>query len=187
MRIASLFAPRFCAIGTIWRELLPPPSPPSLAQDCRPRNLAASPTLTRSTGGGGSLELAVTSAGSDPHSRSSSPSISPASTLHEENADAADSARDRSKRGSAEQGAAAIAPLLADTSFDPELIATLVTAYEAAWDKIEKSGSLFASPRYRRVAQEIIAKRIIDTAQQGEIHPLQLADDAVSYLSESYV
>jgi hypothetical protein len=67
------------------------------------------------------------------------------------------------------------------------LIATLVAAYEAAWDKIEKSGSLFASPRYRRVAQEIIAKRIIDTAQQGEIHPLQLADDAVSYLSESYV
>ena len=30
-------------------------------------------------------------------------------------------------------------------------------------------GSTFASPRYKRAAQEIIAKRIIDTAQRGEI------------------
>jgi hypothetical protein len=133
------------------------------------------------------LELAVASAGSDPHSRSSSPSISAASTLCQENAGATGSACAGSGGERAEKEVAAIAPLFADTSFDPELIATLVAAYEAAWDKIEKSGSLFASPRYRRVAQEIIAKRIIDVAQQGEIHPLQLADDAVSYLSESYM
>jgi hypothetical protein len=110
-----------------------------------------------------------------------------AATLGKESVDAVDSTGDRSGGDRAERTAVAIAPLLADSSFDPELIATLVAAYEAAWDKIEKSGSLFASPRYRRVAQEIIAKRIIDTAQLGEIRPLQLADDAVSYLSESYV
>jgi len=80
----------------------------------------------------------------------------------------------------------AIIPLLAQSSFDPEFIEKLVAAYEDAWQKIVKSGSMFASPRYRRVAQEIIAKRIIDMAQRGEIEPHQLADDAVAYLSQSY-
>jgi hypothetical protein len=75
-----------------------------------------------------------------------------------------------------------IAPLLADSSFDPELIKTLAEA----WRKIVQSGSKFASPRYERVAQEIIAKRIIDMAQRGELAPHQLADDAVNYLAQSY-
>jgi hypothetical protein len=79
-----------------------------------------------------------------------------------------------------------IIPLLAQSSFDPELIEKLVKAYEDAWQKIEKSGSTFASPRYRRVAKEIIAKRIIDMAQRGEVEPQHLADDAVNYLSQSY-
>jgi hypothetical protein len=79
-----------------------------------------------------------------------------------------------------------IKPLLEKTSFDPEFIATLVAAYEEAWQKLEKSGSLFASPRYRRPAQEIIAKRIIDMAQKGEVDRHRLADDAVNYLSQSY-
>jgi hypothetical protein len=79
-----------------------------------------------------------------------------------------------------------IVPLLAKSSFDPEFIKTLVAAYEDAWRKIETSGSTFASPRYRRVAKEIIAKRIIDMAQRGEIEPQQLADDAVAYLEQSY-
>jgi hypothetical protein len=79
-----------------------------------------------------------------------------------------------------------IAPLLADSSFDPELIKTLAEAYEDAWRKIVQSGSTFASPRYQRVAQEIIAKRIIDMAQRGELAPHQLADDAVKYLAQSY-
>jgi len=79
-----------------------------------------------------------------------------------------------------------IIPLLENSSFDPEFIETLVAAYEDAWRKIEESSSTFASPRYRRVAQEIIAKRIIDMARQGMIEPLQLADDAVAYLAQSY-
>jgi hypothetical protein len=36
------------------------------------------------------------------------------------------------------------------------------------------------------VAQEIIARRIIEMAQRGEIEPNKLADDAVDYLSQSY-
>ena len=79
-----------------------------------------------------------------------------------------------------------IAPLLAQTAFDPEFIETLVSAYEDAWQKIEKSGSAFASPRYRRAAQEIVAKRIIEMAQRGEREPSQLAEDAVAHLAQSY-
>jgi hypothetical protein len=79
-----------------------------------------------------------------------------------------------------------IVPLLVNSSFDPEFIKTLVSAYEGAWQKIEQSGSAFASPRYKRAAQEIIAKRIIDMAQQGQLAPHQLADDAVTYLAQSY-
>jgi hypothetical protein len=78
-----------------------------------------------------------------------------------------------------------IIPLLEKTSFDPEFIETLVTAYEEAWRKVEASGSTFASPRYRRAAQEIIAKRIIEMAQRG-MKPQQLAEDAVTYLSQAY-
>jgi hypothetical protein len=79
-----------------------------------------------------------------------------------------------------------IVPLLAQSAFDPEFIETLVSAYEDAWSKIEKSGSDFASPRYRRAAQEIVAKRIIEMAQRGEREPTHLAEDAVAYLARSY-
>jgi hypothetical protein len=80
----------------------------------------------------------------------------------------------------------AIKPLLAQSAFDPEFVETLVSAYETAWDRLEKSGSTFASPRYKRAAQEIVAKRIIETAQNGEREPNQLAEDAVAYLTRSY-
>ena len=79
-----------------------------------------------------------------------------------------------------------IVPLLEQSAFDPEFIKTLVSAYEDAWHKVEKSGSTFASPRYRRAAQEIVAKRIIEMAQRGEREPTQLAEDAVAYLDQSY-
>ncbi len=80
----------------------------------------------------------------------------------------------------------AIVPLLAQSAFDPEFIETLVSAYEDAWRQVEESGSDFASPRYRRAAQEIVAKRIIESAQHGEREPDKLAKDAVAYLARSY-
>jgi hypothetical protein len=79
-----------------------------------------------------------------------------------------------------------IIPLLAQSAFEPEFIETLVSAYEDAWQQVEKSGSTFASPRYKRAAREIIAKRIIEMAQRGEREPTRLAEDAVSYLARSY-
>ena len=83
-------------------------------------------------------------------------------------------------------GSMSIIPLLAQSAFDPETIETLVSVFEAAWRKVEQSGSKLASPAYKRAAQEIIAKRIIEMAQRGERNPDELADDAVSYLDRSY-
>ena len=79
-----------------------------------------------------------------------------------------------------------IIPLLAQSAFEPEMIATLVSVFETAWRKVEQSGSKLASPAYRRAAQEIIAKRIIEMAQHGERDPGKLADDAVAHLERSY-
>ena len=80
----------------------------------------------------------------------------------------------------------AIVPLLAQLAFEPEVIEILAAAYENAWASIEKSGSSLASPRYKRVAQEILAKRIIETAQRGERNRERLCEDAVTYLTQSY-
>jgi hypothetical protein len=76
--------------------------------------------------------------------------------------------------------------LLAQAAFEPETIDILVAVYEAAWLKVEQSGSKLASPGYRRAAQEIIAKRIIEMAQRGEREPGTLADDAVEFLKRAY-
>jgi hypothetical protein len=79
-----------------------------------------------------------------------------------------------------------IIPLLKQSAFEPEVIDVLVSVFEAAWQKVEQSGSKLASPGYKRAAQEIIAKRIIEMAQRGERNPGELADDAVTYLEQSY-
>ena len=79
-----------------------------------------------------------------------------------------------------------IVPFLAREAFEPEVIEILATAFESAWAAIEKSGSAFASPRYKRAAQEILAKHIIETAQRGERDPQRLADEGVAYLMQSY-
>jgi hypothetical protein len=79
-----------------------------------------------------------------------------------------------------------IVPLLEQAAFEPEMIETLVSVFEAAWQKVEQSGSKFASPAYRGPAQEIIAKRIIEMAQRGERKPDELANEAVAYLEQAY-
>lgn len=79
-----------------------------------------------------------------------------------------------------------ILPLLVQSAFEPETIDSLVAVFEAAWRKVELSGSKLASPAYKRAAQEILAKRIIEMAQGGERDADRLADDAVNYLERSY-
>jgi hypothetical protein len=73
-----------------------------------------------------------------------------------------------------------------ETVFDPETIQLLAAAFDDAWDRIEKSGSRFARPAYSRATREVIAKRIIDMAQQGVIDPQTLAADSVQFLSDNY-
>jgi hypothetical protein len=72
------------------------------------------------------------------------------------------------------------------TVFDPESIQVLASALDDAWSRIEKSGSRFARPGYSRAMREVIAKRIIEMAQQGVKDPHRLADDAVQFLSANY-
>lgn len=79
-----------------------------------------------------------------------------------------------------------IIPLLKQSAFEPEMIDILVSVFENAWRKVEQSGSKLSSPAYKRAAQEIIAKRIIEMAQRGGRDPAELAEDAVAYLERSY-
>ena len=79
-----------------------------------------------------------------------------------------------------------IVPLLSQSAFEPEVVTILAAAFEAAWASVEASGSALASPRYKRAAQEVLAKRIIETAQRGERNAERLSADALAYLNESY-
>ena len=72
------------------------------------------------------------------------------------------------------------------TDFDPETVTILAAAYEDAWQAIATSGSAFAKPRYEKAAREIVARRILDQAMQGERDRIRLRDDAVAYLARSY-
>jgi hypothetical protein len=69
------------------------------------------------------------------------------------------------------------------SDFGPESIQILASALETAWLSIEKSGNRLARPGY---ARELIAKRIIETAQQGVSDPAALVEDAVQFFIVNY-
>jgi len=73
-----------------------------------------------------------------------------------------------------------------ETAFDPEIIAVLASAFEDAWDRIEKSGSRFARPGYSRAMREVIARHIIKMAQQGITDPQTLAEESVRFVRTNY-
>ena len=74
----------------------------------------------------------------------------------------------------------------AATAFDPELIEVLASTLDDAWNRIEKSGSRFARPGYPRAMRELVARRVIETAQQGVKDLIELAEDAVEFFSANY-
>ena len=76
--------------------------------------------------------------------------------------------------------------VLPGTVFDPEIIQLLASAFDDAWDRLEKSGSRFARPGYSRAMREVIAKRIVDMAHQGVTDPQALAEDAVRFVRDNY-
>lgn len=79
-----------------------------------------------------------------------------------------------------------IIPLLTNSSFDPEAVATLSAAFDEAWEKLKQSGSSFTRPAYERAAREILAKHIIELAQRGERNRRRLCDSAIEFLAQNY-
>ncbi len=79
-----------------------------------------------------------------------------------------------------------IVPLLeSDGSFDPEGTKILTAAFDTAWQMLKTSGNVLAAD-YRSVStRDLLAKRIIEAARQGERDPIRLVDDALSYLANS--
>ena len=73
-----------------------------------------------------------------------------------------------------------------ETVFDPDSIKVLVSALDDVWSRILESRSWFARPAYARVTREVLARRIIEMAQQGVRDPQTLADDAERFLSANY-
>jgi hypothetical protein len=72
--------------------------------------------------------------------------------------------------------------VLSGTVFEPEIVQMLASAFEDAWERLEQSGRRFARPGYARAMREVIAKRIVEMAQQGVTDPQALADDAIRFV-----
>jgi hypothetical protein len=71
-------------------------------------------------------------------------------------------------------------------AFGPETIKIVSLAFDAAWEKIEKSGSEFAKPAYANAMRKEIAKHIIEMAGSGERDQRRLSEDAIQFLAENY-
>jgi len=54
-----------------------------------------------------------------------------------------------------------IVPFLRDEAFGPKAVAILGAALDAAWDTVQKSGSLLAAEAQAATTRERLAKRII--------------------------
>ena len=72
-----------------------------------------------------------------------------------------------------------IVPLLSDGFFGPEDTKILTAAFDTAWQTLRTSGSVFAADYRATSTRELLAKRIIVTARQGERDPIRLVDDAL--------
>jgi hypothetical protein len=70
-------------------------------------------------------------------------------------------------------------------AFEPHTIALLASALETAWDTVRKSGSPLADDDHAASTRDVLAKRIIEMAKQGERDPQRLVDDALAHLAGS--
>jgi hypothetical protein len=60
------------------------------------------------------------------------------------------------------------------SSFDPETLAVLQGAFDAAWQELQTAGSIFAQDAYGESAREMLAKKIVAAAKSGERDPEKL-------------
>jgi hypothetical protein len=70
-------------------------------------------------------------------------------------------------------------------AFGPHEIRTLVSALEQAWKSIQTSGATFDTAAHAECARAILAKQIIEAAQQGERDQGRLRDDALVAFAKS--
>ncbi len=73
--------------------------------------------------------------------------------------------------------------LRSDGFFDPEATNILSAAFDTAWLTLRTSGDVLAADYRAASTRDLLAKRIIETARQGERDPIRLADDALAHLA----
>jgi len=69
------------------------------------------------------------------------------------------------------------------TSFDPQKADILAAAFDAAWARLETSGSPLPGAGTAATARELLAKNIIAVARTGECDTNRLVEGALSRLA----
>jgi hypothetical protein len=72
-----------------------------------------------------------------------------------------------------------------DTPFKPEVEEVTRYASEVAWKSLEDCASAFVALNRAEWAREVLALRIVETAQLGERDPDKLCKDALAFLRQS--
>jgi hypothetical protein len=75
--------------------------------------------------------------------------------------------------------------LLAKSSFDPDTVQIMTSAFEAAWKALQQSDATLSAGGNAVAAREFLAKRIIEMGQQGERNQERLVADALAHLANS--
>jgi hypothetical protein len=75
-------------------------------------------------------------------------------------------------------------PLIEPQRISSDLTPILTQAFDNAWAKFKASGSALAREVYAPSTRDLLAKRIIKTAENGERDTNRLVDDGIAYLSE---
>lgn len=78
-----------------------------------------------------------------------------------------------------------IVSLLAKSSFDPDTIGILTSAFETACQSLETSDATVSKGGNAVAAREFLAKRIIEMGQRGERNEERLVPDALAHLATS--
>jgi hypothetical protein len=79
-----------------------------------------------------------------------------------------------------------ITPIMTNSSFDPEAIKMLASAFDDAWEVVQRSHGIRSRPPYAGANREVLAKRIIEMAQHGQTNPHRLSEDALQFLAMNY-
>lgn len=77
-----------------------------------------------------------------------------------------------------------IVRLVREAGFKPEDTRILTQAFDEAWDKFKASGSPLAEDACAPSTRALLAKRIVEKAQEGERRLDRLVEDALNYLAE---